>query len=500
MIVSLALASALLEGPRDLEFAVRGGSLFKNGYAVVMREASIPASGDYIVRDIPQAGLGTFWVMTSNGTHLESLKNESNEIVGPERFVGSLDEIVALNKDKYLDITYFGNQNIAKAKILSTDGAIILFQVGDEIRAINKGAITSIRSDSKLIYKTKDTSQTRVLHLKVVAGENAKVRLLTLEKGLSWSPSYYLDLSDPKSLNLIARCTLIDDLTDLKDSAIRLVTGFPNFQHATSVDPMSFFQAVLQSSGYLQNQAYVGQFGGGIGGGGMARRDETMSVADAFAGGALPGGGNEDLFYYDLPHVSMKKTDRVYQPLFDAKAEYEHVYHLSIDENRSAETNLNQNRGPLEVWHTLVFTNPMSQPLTTAPALVVSKGEVLGQSTIEYTPTSAKVRLNLTKALDIPADIREEEVSRNRVAIAGRAFDEVVVKGKIRIENRKATPVHLEVVKHLIGEVREINESGASEKTTQGLAEFNPRSTLKWDTTVAGYKTLDLTYTYMVRI
>ena len=501
MILTLAMAAILGDGPRDLDLTLTNASLFKNGYAVVLREAKVPASGEFIIHDVPQAGLGTFWVMTSPGTHLESMTNESS-VSTTERFASSLDELLSLNMDKELEITYYGNQTSVKARILSTNGQIVLFKVGDEIRAINKGGISSIRASDKLIYKTKDSSTTRVLHLKVVAGQNATVKFLSLEKGLSWSPSYYVDISDPKSLTMVAKCTLIDDLSEVKDASLRLVTGFPNFQHATSLDPMSFFQTIVQATGFNMNQAY-GQFGGGIGGGGGGRmmdRSEVQSVADAFAGGAIPGGGNEDLFYYDLPHVSMKQSDRVYQPMFDAKASYEHVYRLDIDEGRSAETNSNRNLAPLEVWHTLVFTNPMSQPLTTAPAMVVSKGDVLGQSTIEYTPMSAKVRLNLTKALDIPADIHEEEVSRNRITLIGRVVDEVLVKGRIRIENRKGSPIHLEVRKDLVGLAKDLNEGGQVEKTTQGLSELNPHSKLKWDANLEGFKVLDLTYSYSVRL
>ena len=142
----------------------------------------------------------------------------------------------------------------------------------------------------------------------------------------------------------------------------------------------------------------------------------------------------------------------------------------------------------------------MSQPLTTAPAMVVSKGDVLGQSTIEYTPMSAKVRLNLTKALDIPADIHEEEVSRNRITLIGRVVDEVLVKGRIRIENRKGSPIHLEVRKDLVGLAKDLNEGGQVEKTTQGLSELNPHSKLKWDANLEGFKVLDLTYSYSVRL
>lgn len=502
MILPLALAAAVLaDGAKDLELTVQSSSLFKNGFAIVVREAKIPASGDYYIRDIPQAGLGTFWVMTSPGTHLEMLRNEPNE-TSTERFAGSLDEIVALNKDKVLEITYYGNQTPIKAKILSTDGQVILFKVGEEFRAITKGAIQSIRSADQLIYKTRDVVTSRVLHMQVVAGADARVRFMSLEKGLSWTPAYYLDITDPKMLTLVAKCTLSDDLTNLNDTPVRLVTGFPNFQHATALDPMSLFQTIYQATGNFMNQ----QAGNGVFSNAQfaapepALREEVKSIADAFAGGAVPGGGNEDLFYYDLPHVSIKKSERAYQPLFDAKASYEHVYRLSIDEGRTAETNLNQNRPPLEVWHTLEFTNPMSQPLTTASAMVISKGDVLGQSTIDYTPTSSKVHLYLTKALDVPAEIHEEEVSRVRTQIVGRSVDEVVVKGRIRIENRKPTAIHLEIAKSLVGEVREIGDPGRAEKSTQGLAEINPRSTLHWDTKVEGYKTLDLSYSYMVRI
>src|SRR5256885_565356 len=70
-----AVSSIALPAPRTLTEHVALASMFKNGYAVVVREMEFPGAGEYILEQIPQASLGTLWFSTTTGAKLTAVVN-----------------------------------------------------------------------------------------------------------------------------------------------------------------------------------------------------------------------------------------------------------------------------------------------------------------------------------------------------------------------------------------------------------------------------------------
>ena len=59
-----------------------------------------------------------------------------------------------------------------------------------------------------------------------------KVTLRYLAHGLSWAPSYRIDISDPKTLALEQHAVVRNELADLTDADVRLISGYPSVQYA----------------------------------------------------------------------------------------------------------------------------------------------------------------------------------------------------------------------------------------------------------------------------
>ena len=66
---------------------------------------------------------------------------------------------------------------------------------------------------------------------------------------------------------------------------------------------------------------------------------------------------------------------------------------------------------PQVVWHALELTNTTEQPWTTAPAMTMKDGRVLGQSTLTFTPPEGASRLRITQAVSIKAEQAELEAN-----------------------------------------------------------------------------------------
>lgn len=321
---------------------------------------------------------------------------------------------------------------------------------------------------------------------------------------MTWSPAYALDITNPKTLEMTAKATVLNDLGNLDGADVRLVTGFPNVPWATIAEPLLSGQSVDQFTNFLTSVGIP--TGGGFGGGG--RRDAMSQNAAPAAdfGGAFEQGFSttelaEDLFFYKRPAVTLNKGDRAFYILFEAKSDYSHLY--TVDFPDTVANNVDYQgmpEGPRDVWHSLKMKNTSSQPLTTAPVSVYKDGQLMGQDTLMYTPAGADLLVKMSKALDIRVEGTEEELTRERGALripnTGLVYDLVTLRGTISIRNFKAQDVTMRMTKLVTGEITESELNPVVTKTAKGLREVNPASRLVWTLNLKGGQQLEVKYTY----
>src|SRR5687768_14550898 len=96
MVTSLFLAAALAAPATPAK--VTSASLFKNGYAVVIREAPL-VNGENIIENIPQATLGTLWITASDGVKLRQVV-AANQETKAEVDAQTLDQVITANVGK----------------------------------------------------------------------------------------------------------------------------------------------------------------------------------------------------------------------------------------------------------------------------------------------------------------------------------------------------------------------------------------------------------------
>ena len=138
------------------------------------------------------------------------------------------------------------------------------------------------------------------------------------------------------------------------------------------------------------------------------------------------------------------------------------------------------------VWHSIELTNTTEQPWTTAPAMTVKGGRVLGQDTMHFVPPGGSTLLRITQAISVDAQHNELEVERERGAAKfhGSTYDKVTIEGKLKITNHKAEPVTVRITKMITGEVVTAEADPEVVKLASGLRGVNPRSRLTWEVEV----------------
>jgi hypothetical protein len=520
MILSLLAAGAMFGGaPTVTPAKIVSASLFKNGYAVVVREAPLDKSGETLVDTTPASTLGTVWFTTSEGTKLHEVV-ATNVAGTTEASCSSLDEILAANVGKKVTLAIqSGEQGLGPSRtgtILSADGSVVVLQDGGKVVAIQKGLVVGVTSpDQDLQWKKSEDTTTHALRVKSSGPEGGKLFVVSLEHGLTWAPAYAVDISNDKTLKLTAKGTIVNDLGDIDGAEVRLVTGFPNVPYTGMLDPLTSGQSLDQFVASLVQAATPQQYRGmGGNAGGMMSQSASNAFAaadfnDAFQPQPAFGENLEDLFFYHQPDVKLKKGDRGYYVLFSFEAPFEHVYTWGLGDAIQTQPRYfpNQNptpEGPGEVWHCLRFKNAGKQPLTTGPASTFKKDELMGQDLMNYVGPGMEAELKVTKALDIHAERSAEEVSREKGAIKNAsgfpAYDLVTVKETLRIDNRKSDKVKMVITRDLTGEVVAAEGSPKTTKTVKGLRDVNTQEKVVWTVDVEPGKVVNLTFSYKIYV
>lgn len=409
----------------DQEPKIVSASLFKNGFAMVMREVDVNESQTFVL-PMPVHSLGTLWFGTTEGLRLKSVLRTTREKAST-RTAQSISEFLRLNKGKRVSIEILSYQVPATANGIVVDvmGDIVYIQsdskriTGYQVSRI--GSVTVESTDGKTAIEEKGTEAVLVFSTE----GRGKIFIVGLEQGLTWSPGYTVELLDGKRLRFFAKSTVLNDLGNLTSADLKFVTGFPNVPWAgikeplTSADSVASFVAMLGAIG-MPTGGFAGRRDGGI----MNQMANAPMSMEMDITGA-PAGTAEDLFFYSQPGVTMKAGDRAFFLLFQAAADYSHLYTLDIPNTINEIEQYDPNAKPpvpYDVWNTIRFKNTSGQPLTTAPATVYKSGEILGQDTVTYTSKDAEVRIRMSKALEVGNDTFEEEVDRERSALKTTSY------------------------------------------------------------------------------
>ncbi len=535
-------------------------ALFKNGLGFVEREGEIPAGverGEFGVLPVPVHG--TFWVdPRTDGVELLGLVAGSDQLAGEavERDVTSLTELLEVNEGRELELVIMGPDGkpetlTATVKILRrgvsetavgfeaesgfvdplevahpamhhsrqhnmhllgtpqrhppSTAALLLLETETGQLVVDSSSVRQVRGrDLQFRMQDKAVEQTRASLMLNVSGnvDGAKLNISYLAKGITWAPSYRLDLLDDKTVRIHAKAQIVNDLEDFENVEVSAIAGFPNLGFANVVDPMAFQGSLAAWMQHLTSPEPVR----------MMRREAvsrqqmvTMNVQQAGGGGAALADfdpdsfaerGDADLFFYSLKNVNLKRGERGYYPLFTTEVPYESIYDCHIGDAQQNERNRGETLAE-DVWHALRLSNTSKTPWTTAPALVTRDGMIMGQDTLYYTSLGSQSLLRFSKALDVRVSSVERETERERnVRYRNTTWNLVTVDGAINLVNLKPVEVTVIVRRTVEGEITANPLDATLTLPRAGITSVNPTSDLTWEVKIQPRETAELTYTF----
>jgi hypothetical protein len=376
--------------------------------------------------------------------------------------------------------------------------------VGVDPRAVTGVTFTGSSAEQKVPRSVRQTELDVRLNR---AADGLKLAVTFLAKGVTWAPSYLVDITEEGKARISAKALVISDACELKDVAAQLVTGFPHLQFADILSPIGLRQTLAQ---FLQslNQPDMPR--------GRAAAVVTQNVMYGGAGMAGPeygaaevGAVAEDLFLYPAGRIDLDRGQVAYIPLFTETVPCEHIYQWELPDyvDEVGRYSYSRDRDPQaedeqEVWHNLRLTNTTAVPWTTAPGQTVKAGALLGQDTLKYTPPGGTAILRITRAVGVKAEQIELETSRKREAIRmyGDTFDQITVRGDLSILNTQNKAITLEITKTLSGDVQSTDPAARQEKLAKGLGRMNGLSKLTWTVDLPPATERQVNYVYEVYV
>jgi len=555
----IALACLPLFGSRvarageTLDTNVVEAALFKNGLGFLVREADLPGSGEYVVKHLPVPVHGSVWILPLGAaTKVESAVAFSQPRE-ERKLATTLADLVKANVGKavWLNVEPEGKMEGRIISVLEPEpilpvslaelgnvpnphydynlprvyrprsvyavqpphpGGVVLIDRAEGSFAFPLSAIKSIAApEGRLNREVVQRQPGAALRLKV-AGEGGRLRIASLCWGLTWAPSYLIDLSDSKTATLNCKAEIVNDIEDLNNVTVQFVTGYPNLAFAEVVSPLALLGDVPDFLESLMRAAEPRRRGREAG---VLAQSAMSNVALDFRSLGIPsltpaqGEVREDLFLYPLPGVTLPRNQRGYYPLFTLQVPYDNLYLWEIEDALDEYEYWRyrgQPREPAEpqqeVWHVVELTNDGELPWTTAPAMLMQASRVLGQDVLPYAAAGGKTRVKVTRAIDVVAEENEREIKRQRNAlqIYGMHYDLVTVEGRLRVVNHKNKQISLRIKKKLSGEVLESTPQASIETTARGLRRANQRQILTWELPIEPGVELDVTYKYEVHV
>jgi hypothetical protein len=526
---------------------IQSVSLFKNGLAFFRAKLMLPEAKKIELGQLPVPAYGTFWV--NHGANLE-IKQITAANKESQKFIAAatIGELLHLNVGKRVKVWLSNSENDSIEGVVMNFGkdqqkeshspyfmgitsptnpayspalsrlssSILIIKTCSGIKAVNTGSIRRIDfidKDIKTEKIVKEHKPSIVINLERTY-KNEELKLSWLSKGLTWAPSYQIDLSDSKNMSFTGKALVINEVMDLDAVNIDFVTGYPNIQFGEIKSPIALQEKLAQFLRNLSRGNSSPNYGGPRGQ--MMTQQAVMlsniaTYEDSPAGysSVAKGKVSEDLFLYPVKNVCLKRGETAYIPLFKGMLPYRHIYTWQIgdylDDNNRYRSSLRHNSdGKLaeEIWHSCRFKNTLDIPLTTAAAEFIKDDRFVGQDICYYTAPMAQSTIRINRAMNVLAEQAEfeEKRERNAATFHGYRYDKVIVRGELKIKSRLDKDVDLEITKELSGELIKTEPVAKDSKVAKGLRQVNPKHNLVWEVKIKSGESRKIHYQYEVYV
>ena len=506
--------------------------LFKNGLAVIKREVTLGKAGKYVLDDVPEPVHGTYWIESIAPVE-SSVEMREVEVPVNELAPANLQEDLA---GKKVTIHFKGdkappaNGTVAKLKTPKSETARsrerILHYGNDpgvlpaRFLVVQTAKGRSYIETSEIAYVESEGTEEKILRrmptlvLTVPETDKAESKVFVhyLTRGLSWAPSYRVDITDPKTLTVEQYAVVKNELADLDGTEVMLISGFPSVQFAHVTSPLAartswaqFFQELNQrdsrGADVLSNTMTQQT---------LATNNSASMLALNMA--ATPAGEGVDLHYQSIGKRTLAEGDALSLRVARDESAYERIVEWPVPDTRNeygqyAGRSNGESDANDTAWDALKFKNPFKFPITTGPATVTAAGKFNGQRTSYWVNAGEETVLHVNKALSVRTRTSEHVEqkkdggdNRDFIWIGGRQFRRSTVEGELSVSNHRNEAIKLVIRRSFSGELLHADGEPKSSLREEGVYSVNKRNELLWTLPLEPGEERKLTYRYTVLV
>lgn len=505
---------------------VTEAAVFKNGYSQISLQGSISGQDTKLrLLDVPVPILGSFWWQAPAGTYVKNIRTETTSAQVPKTHYTTLDfllancgaqaEIVLSNGSNlsgtictpprvssgssFLRCHYTAPQDTSKGRLYTSTGItepkpeqppVVQLRTGRGIVTLSEQNILYAEVLSPTPQYPTTEKQVPCLTFELSApAAGQSIQVSSLSRGLSWVPSYRMDLGSDGNANFQCKATVINELADLNNVKLELVMGYPALGKHLIPSPIAQYHSLTDFLNLISTQIPIntGAISSNITSNNTLYASEQQDNSEHLTQA-------EDLFFYTIPHFSCAAGQTVTQEIFAGEVAYSHVYTWHVPtqsdiENwqRNHQRYYNSNLpAPNEVWHCVRVHNSLKSPWTTGVLDCYAAGKLVGRSEISFTAEGASSLVRLNKTMQTPVQYTE--------TILNRSNENLTLEGKLSITNQSDKEIQVMITKEVNG--TPLNASDNAAITCTPDYDNNPDGQFLWKVSVLPGQTKTVTYQY----
>lgn len=502
-------------------------SIFKNKTAFFVKNGTVNAKkGSWLILGdtIPAALNGTFW-LNSPDNDFELVKAYQKKIkTKKQAVVNGFPAILALNDGKQVtlhfeDTLFTGTilfmQVKAKKKpdvpnleaplfaLKTKSGKTLVFTYN----SINALVRLEFADDPEFIYDYTESKELPALQIDFKSNKAKQpLDMMYLSNGLAWKPDYKIELIEENKAKLSLRSTVLNEAEDIKTKKLNLVAGVPNFKYATGLSELINFLNILpgNNSNSFQNFAVTqNTFSNQPLYSNAPTNITTTTAAPTFSEATAM----EDLYFYTLTDVVLKKGERAFFDIFTIEVPIEHIYEAVLSDNNisyALEYSFIKKDNP--VIHTIKLTNNSTFTWTAGSALVLKNDKKqnapISQDILGYTSQKDDISVKLTEAPDVSVSFLEKEITRtaNKKSLNKGSYtyynDLVSVEAEVTIHNYKNKAIRLDLKRAIIGELEKSDLDWQVAPRVQFGYTLNKKTDVCWEMKLKAGEKKVIKYSY----
>jgi len=545
-ILQVMAVVASLQLHAQTEFKTKSISIFKNGQSFVVKEGSVSTTDKvYTMDDLPKASFGTLWFTGLQADVAKVVSRQEASYEAVERKAIGFAELLYANKGKRITLTTADDKSFtgtvedfdlpeeinsaiqlkeaefaqkyssvynADFHLFPSSSPVLLLKMNNTWMSIDPAHIKTIEFFEKPIQKA--TSKVKVIKplIKIyfTQGGQQLLNVMYLRDGISWTPTYLLQLLSDTEARLKLQAEVVNDMEDLKDANINFVVGVPNFKFAgtqatltsfvnrlyntTSDAGNRFSNAIIPSSQMMGTAKYSINY---------EAASEPMENVEATA--------SEDLYFYNIKNVDLEKGGRAHYPLLNTLVKIKHLYECNLMSATNDEIydvddedgTFSFNETYSNVYHSIEITNDTKTPFTTGSVLIVQDEtqNPLAEDLIKYTGSGTTSSILLTQSPDVRVEEKAKIISSQEDIRKkdGYSYNLITVQSEVTAVNSKSKGIDLAVTKSLYGKCQNASIKYDSRSAVYGN-NINPLQYLTFKTHVKAGEKQKFTYTYTVYV